>query len=61
MKVDETTLPGVYLIEPQVFADPRGFFLETWQAERYRQANMPGPFVQDNYSHSTQGVLRGRT
>jgi dTDP-4-dehydrorhamnose 3,5-epimerase len=59
MKVYETALLGVYLIEPQVFADPRGFFMETWQAERYRQANIPGPFVQDNYSHSTQGVLRG--
>ena len=35
MKVSETTLPGMYLIEPQVFADPRGFFLETWQAAWY--------------------------
>jgi dTDP-4-dehydrorhamnose 3,5-epimerase len=59
MKVYETRLPGVYLIELRVFPDPRGFFMETWQAARYRQAYIPGPFVQDNYSYSTQGVLRG--
>ena len=59
MDVHQTRLPGVVLIEPRVFADPRGFFLETWQAERYRQAQIPGPFVQDNASYSEQGVLRG--
>lgn len=59
MKVSETTLPGVYLIEPRVFPDQRGFFQETWQATRYAQAQIPGPFVQDNHSHSTQGTLRG--
>src|SRR5207253_2949665 len=59
MKVYETRLPGVYLIELRVFPDPRGFFMETWQAARYRQAHIPGPFVQDNYSYSTRGVLRG--
>lgn len=59
MKVHQTGLPGVYLIEPRVFTDPRGFFMETWQAKRYRQAHIPGLFVQDNYSYSTQGVLRG--
>lgn len=59
MKVFQTSLPGVYLIEPRVFTDPRGFFMETWQAERYRQTHIPGPFVQDNYSCSTRGVLRG--
>jgi dTDP-4-dehydrorhamnose 3,5-epimerase len=59
MTVRETALAGVYLIEPQVFTDARGFFLETWHAARYKQFHIPGPFVQDNYSHSTQGVLRG--
>ena len=59
MKVHPTRLPEVYLIEPRVFSDQRGFFLETWQAERYREAQIPGPFVQDNHSYSTQGVLRG--
>ena len=59
MKVYQTSLPGVYLIEPLIFSDPRGFFMETWQAERYRQAHVPGPFVQDNYSYSARGVLRG--
>ena len=59
MKVHSTRLPGVYLIEPRVFADSRGFFLETWQADRYQAAQIPGPFVQDNHSYSTQGVLRG--
>lgn len=59
MKVIPTPLSGVMVIEPQVFGDARGFFLETFQAERYAQAGIPGPFVQDNHSHSTQGVLRG--
>jgi dTDP-4-dehydrorhamnose 3,5-epimerase len=59
MKVYPTRLQGVYLIEPRVFTDPRGFVMETWQSDRYRQAHIPGPFVQDNYSYSTRGVLRG--
>lgn len=59
MKVIPTTLPGVMVIEPQVFSDARGFFLETFHSERYAQAGIPGPFVQDNHSHSTKGVLRG--
>ena len=59
MKVCPTGLLGMCLIEPQLFSDSRGFFMETWQAERYRKAHIPGPFVQDNYSYSTQGVLRG--
>ena len=58
MKVYQTSLPGVCLIELPVFTDPRGFFIETWQAERYRQVRIPGPFVQDNYSYSTRAVLR---
>lgn len=59
MKVISTTLPGVILIEPKVFGDARGFFLETFHAERYAQAGIPDPFVQDNHSHSAKGVLRG--
>lgn len=59
MNVIETSLPGVLLIEPKVFGDRRGFFMETFQAERYRQAGIELDFVQDNLSRSTQGVLRG--
>jgi dTDP-4-dehydrorhamnose 3,5-epimerase len=59
MNVFPTSLPDVALIAPRVFPDPRGFFMETWQAERYRKADIPGPFVQDNYSYSSRGVLRG--
>lgn len=59
MKVIPTTLPGVIVIEPKVFGDTRGFFLETFHVERYAQAGILGPFVQDNHSHSAQGVLRG--
>jgi dTDP-4-dehydrorhamnose 3,5-epimerase len=60
MKVTETALPGVRIIEPRVFGDARGFFLETFQAERYRQeAGIDLPFVQDNHSRSRRGVLRG--
>lgn len=59
MKVQETALPGVLLIEPQVFGDSRGFFLETFSAERYEAAGVRGPFVQDNMSLSAKGIVRG--
>jgi dTDP-4-dehydrorhamnose 3,5-epimerase len=60
VKVTETALPGVRIIEPRVFGDARGFFLETFQAERYRdEAGIALPFVQDNHSRSRRGVLRG--
>ncbi|WP_323018041.1 dTDP-4-dehydrorhamnose 3,5-epimerase [Castellaniella sp.] len=60
MKVIETTLPGVRLIEPQVFGDSRGFFLESFSARRYREdAGIELDFVQDNISRSARGVLRG--
>ncbi|SEM06451.1 dTDP-4-dehydrorhamnose 3,5-epimerase [Stigmatella aurantiaca] len=59
MKVTETAIPGVLLIEPKVFGDDRGFFLETFHAQRYADAGIPGPFVQDNYSRSAKGTLRG--
>ncbi len=59
MNVSPTQLPDVYLIEPRVFTDARGFFLETWQVNTYTQRQIPGPFVQDNFSTSHRGVLRG--
>lgn len=59
MKITKTVLPGVLIIEPTVFGDHRGFFLETFQAERYREAGIDLPFVQDNHSRSQRGVLRG--
>jgi len=59
VKVIETTLPGVLIIEPKVFGDHRGFFIETFQVERYREAGIELPFVQDNHSRSPRGVLRG--
>lgn len=60
MDVIKTSLEGVVIIEPKVFGDERGFFLETFQADRYReQAGIDLPFVQDNHSRSARGVLRG--
>ncbi len=60
MKVVDTTLPGVRIIEPRVFGDARGWFLESFSARRYREAaGIDLDFVQDNISHSTHGVLRG--
>ena len=59
MKVIVTVLPGVLIIEPKVFGDHRGFFLESFQVERYREAGIELPFVQDNHSRSQRGVLRG--
>lgn len=60
MKVTESKLPGVRLIEPDVFGDERGFFLETFRLDRYEAAfGMRLEFVQDNHSRSRRGVLRG--
>src|SRR6476660_892751 len=59
MKVTPQKIPEVLLIEPQVFGDERGFFIETFQAERYAKAGMKLPFVQDNLSRSAHGILRG--
>ena len=59
MKVIETKLSGLILLEPEVYEDPRGFFLETWQRTRYEEAGIPASFVQDNVSLSPKGVLRG--
>lgn len=52
-------IPGLILVEPKVFADDRGFFTETYKASDFAAHGIPGPFVQENYSHSVQGVLRG--
>lgn len=59
MKVTATALPGVLVVEPQVFGDARGFFLESWNRRRYAAAGIDVDFVQDNLSRSARGVLRG--
>ena len=59
MQVLETVLPGVLLIEPRVFGDARGFFLESWNRQTFAQAGLDLDFVQDNHSRSSRGVLRG--
>lgn len=59
MKVIQTDLPGCLVIEPKVFGDERGFFLETWNRERYAQHGVGPDFVQSNLSRSGRGVLRG--
>lgn len=59
MNVHPTGLVGLKLIEPEVFRDSRGFFLETYSRRRYLELGIDGEFVQDNHSHSTRGVLRG--
>jgi dTDP-4-dehydrorhamnose 3,5-epimerase len=59
VKVVRLAVPEVLLIEPDVFGDARGYFLETFNAARYRDAGITLPFVQDNVSLSTRGVLRG--
>ena len=59
MKVIQTGLPGVLIIEPQVFGDARGFFSETFHLPRYQAAGIDLPFIQDNLSRSRHGSLRG--
>ena len=59
MKFVETSLPGPIKIIPSVHKDERGYFMETWQAERYRGAGIDADFVQDNVSQSSKGTLRG--
>ncbi|SHG04780.1 dTDP-4-dehydrorhamnose 3,5-epimerase [Vibrio gazogenes] len=61
MNVIETKIPDVKIIEPQVFGDDRGFFMETWQQKKFEAlvTGKPTPFVQDNHSKSGQGTLRG--
>ena len=59
MRFVPTDLAGVILVEPDVRRDGRGFFLETYHAEKYRAGGIAGPFVQDNQSRSGRGTLRG--
>ena len=60
MKFTGLKIPGVVLVEPRVFGDDRGYFIETYHAQRYAGAGVTRPFVQDNHSHSNKrGVLRG--
>ncbi len=59
MKIIETSLPGCVVIEPKVFGDDRGFFMESWNRERYAAVGIGPDFVQSNLSRSAQGVLRG--
>ena len=59
MEIRTTDLPGVTLIEPRVFDDGRGFFKETYQRDRYAEAGIDVEFVQDNFSRSCKGTLRG--
>jgi dTDP-4-dehydrorhamnose 3,5-epimerase len=59
MKFQNTPIQDVMLIEPQVFGDARGFFLETWQAPKFAAAGITANFVQDNHSRSAQWTLRG--
>ena len=57
--VEQTKLDGVLLITPDHYADPRGFFLESWRQDHFAAAGIATEFVQDNHSRSAQGVLRG--
>jgi len=59
MKFLETPIAGVFLVEPRVFGDDRGFFMETWAAPKFQAAGVEAQFVQDNHSRSTQWTLRG--
>ena len=59
MRIEKTSLQGLLLIEPHCFRDERGFFLENFQRQRYRDAGIVDEFVQDNHSRSVRGVLRG--
>jgi dTDP-4-dehydrorhamnose 3,5-epimerase len=59
VNVIQTELPGVLLLEPKRFGDDRGFFMEMFHAKRYADAGITGPFVQDNFSRSAKGILRG--
>ena len=59
MKVEATSLEGVLIIEPHLFQDSRGFFMETYQQKKYSEMGIDRTFVQDNLSHSVRGSLRG--
>ena len=59
IKLSPTSLPGVVIVEPKVFSDERGFFMENFNAHDFEEAGLPIDFVQDNHSRSVRGVLRG--
>ncbi len=59
MEVIKTTIDGVLLVKPKIFGDARGYFVETWQKQRYEECGIDLPFVQDNHSKSSKGILRG--
>ena len=59
MRTIKTGIEGLLIFEPSVFGDDRGFFMETWSRDRYRDAGLAVEFVQDNVSSSSRGVLRG--
>ncbi|OJY69527.1 MAG: dTDP-4-dehydrorhamnose 3,5-epimerase [Sphingobium sp. 66-54] len=59
MNVIKTAIPGVLIIEPKLFGDERGFFMESWNERMFREAGLDIAFVQDNHSRSARGVLRG--
>jgi dTDP-4-dehydrorhamnose 3,5-epimerase len=59
VEVKKTAIEGAFIIEPKVFGDDRGYFLEAYSQKRYQEAGIPGTFIQDNLSFSRRGVLRG--
>jgi len=59
VKFIPTEIPGVIIVEPDVFGDHRGFFMETWHADKFAEGGIDAKFVQDNHSRSSQGILRG--
>jgi len=59
LRITEFQLKGLLLLQPKVFRDERGFFMETWNARKYGQLGLPATFVQDNLSRSSRGTLRG--
>ena len=58
-KFTKTAIDGIIIVEPAVFGDDRGFFMETYQKEEFAKGGITADFVQDNHSGSTKGVLRG--
>ncbi|MDI7201834.1 dTDP-4-dehydrorhamnose 3,5-epimerase family protein, partial [Leptospira santarosai] len=59
MKFETTDLPGLLILYPNVYKDDRGFFLETFEEERYKSIGIRESFIQDNHSHSVKNVIRG--
>ena len=59
MKVTKTEIPGLLIVQPDVFSDSRGYFFESYNKNRYREFGIPDEFVQDNFSKSNKGTVRG--